>query len=269
MAIIMMSRGSYSGGRLLSECVAGHLAYRQIDREKILSKASGCGVSEAALRQALDRPPGFLDRFREERRRYMTLFQACLAEELAGGNVIYTGHLAHLMLGGVSHVLRIRVIAPMAFRLAAVREALELGRDEGLAYIHRQDHDRARWTRYLYGVDWSDPSLYDLVLNLEHVSIAEACEIVCASARKPVFAETDESRAAMADLALSYRVTAALLTTPETSELALEVRAKAGVVTLHGKVRTRKQLEAVAAVVGRTPGVSRTVLDGVVQALDA
>ena len=269
MAIIMMSRGSYSGGKLLSECVATQLCCRAIDREIILGKASGCGVSESKLRAALDRPPGFLDRFREERRRYMTLFQACLAEELTGGNVIYTGHLAHLMLGGVSHVLRIRIIAPMAFRLAAVQEALKLGREEGLAYIHRQDHDRARWTRYLYGVDWTDPALYDLVLNLEHVSIAEACEIVCASARKPVFSETDESRAAMVDLALSYRVTAGLLTTPETSELALEVRANAGVVTLHGKVRTRKQLEAVEGVVSRTPGVTKTVLDGVIQVLDA
>ncbi len=171
MAIIMLSRGSHSGGKLLSDCVAAHLSYRSINRETIIAKASGCGTTERKLRDALERPPSFWDRFREDRRRYMTLFQACLTEELGSGNVIYTGHSAHLLLGGVSHVLRVRIIAPLAFRLAAVQDALQLGRDAALAYIRGQDEDRARWTRYLYGVEWSDPALYDLVLNLEHLRI--------------------------------------------------------------------------------------------------
>ncbi len=264
----MLSRGSYSGGKLLSECVAAHLSYRCIDRETIIARATGCGVVEATLRDALEKPPGFWDRLREERRHYMTLFQACLTEEVRTGDVIYTGHLAHLMLGAVSHVLRVRIIAPMNFRLAAVQDALKMDREAALAHIHQYDEGRAKWTRYLYGVDWSDPALYDLVVSLEHMRIEEACEIVAASARQPAFAETEESRAAMADLALSCRVTAALLTTPETSELALDVRAKAGVVSVHGKVRTHKQLQAVEAIVRGTPGVTGTVLDDVVQVLD-
>ncbi len=73
----------------------------------------------------------------------------------------------------------------------------------------------------------------------------------------------------MADLALSCRVTAALLTAPETSELALEVKAGAGTVVLHGKVRNRKQLEAVERIVRGTPGVTKAVLDGLIQVLDA
>jgi cytidylate kinase len=29
------------------------------------------------------------------------------------------------------------------------------------------DRDRRKWTQFLYGLDWGQPSLYDLVINLE------------------------------------------------------------------------------------------------------
>jgi hypothetical protein len=69
------------------------------------------------------------------------------------------------------------------------------------------DEDRRKWTRYLYGVDWEDPSLYDLVINLEHISIDQACHLVIGMTKEAAF-----------DLALN----------PFTANLEVEVHAASG-----------------------------------------
>jgi aspartate/methionine/tyrosine aminotransferase len=63
-------------------------------------------------------------------------------------------------------------------RVAMVQERLKMNESEALAYIQKMDQDRQRWSQYLYGVDWGDPFLYDLVLNLERLDIPQACEIM-------------------------------------------------------------------------------------------
>ncbi len=84
---------------------------------------------------------------------------------------MYHGNAGHLLLKGGPHVLRVRIIAPMEFRLKMAQDRLKLSRAEALDYIARMDQDRRKWAQYLYGVDWGDPANYDIVLNLEHMTI--------------------------------------------------------------------------------------------------
>jgi cytidylate kinase len=269
MAVITISRGTFSGGKALAHCLAEHLGYRSIEREAIIQGAAACGASEVKLREAIERPPGIFDHFTEERRRYMALFQACLAEKAREDGLIYLGNAGHLLLHGISHVLRVRIIAPLEHRVCALQETEHLEREEALAHIQKMDHDRARWTRFLYGVDWSDPALYDLVVNLERTSVDEACRTVAALAAQESFRFTPQAREAIEDLALSGRVRATLLTHPETSALVLEVEARGGTVTLRGRVRNLRQREAVEALAGQTAGVGRLVTAELVQVLDS
>ena len=183
MSVITISRGSFSGGKTLAECLAVKLGYRCIGRETIVERAAASGVSHEELLAALLKPPGFLERFKHKRYQYLTLFQAALAEEVRNGNVVYHGNAGHLMLKGAAPVLRIRIIAPIEMRLAMVQERLKLTGNEALDYIQKMDEGRKKWTQYLYGVDWEDPALYDLVVNLEHMDIEEACEVINALAR--------------------------------------------------------------------------------------
>ena len=97
--------------------------------------------------------------------------------------MVYHGNAGHLMLKGAPAVLRIRIIAPIEMRLAMVQERLKLTGNEALDYIQKMDEGRKKWTQYLYGVNWEDPALYDLVVNLEHMDIEEACEVINALIR--------------------------------------------------------------------------------------
>lgn len=255
MAIITISRGSFSGGKMLAECLAAALGYRCVDRDTIVERATAFGVTQEELRNALDRPPTFFDRFHRKKATYLCVIQAALLEEVRSGNAVYHGNAGHFLLGGIPHVLRTRIIAPVEFRLAMTQERMQMGQAEALAYIQKVDEERARWTRFLYGVDWGDPSFYDLVVNLERMDIREACDTIAAAARHKCFEETATSRAVAVDLTLASRVKARLATAPATAQLELEVTARDGVVKLRGSAFSQEQIHAIRDLASGVSGV--------------
>lgn len=255
MSVITISRGSFSGGKMLAECLATRLGYRCIDRDVIVERAAAQGVSQEELRDALEKPPGFLERFSHKRYKYLALVQASLAEEVKNGRVIYHGLGGHLLLGGGRHILRTRIIAPLAYRVRMVCERLNYTRAEAIAHVEKMDEQRRRWTSFLYGVDWGDPALYDIVINLEHMSLDTACQIISTAARRRCFEFTGACQKALEELALASRVKATLALTPITENLEVEVTAENGVVSIKGKVPGLEYLEEVQRVAGAVPGV--------------
>lgn len=257
MSIVTISRGSFSGGRLLAECVGEALGYRVVSREVIVEAAARYGVAEAKLTEALEKPPGFWEHFKYERRLYLTYLQAALCEQARGDRVVYHGHAGHLLLRGVGHVLRVRLIAPMEFRIAAAMERLRLDREAAVQYIERVDRERTRWTKFIYGVDWSDPLNYDLELNLERISLDGACGVVRAAVSLPEFQTTPASEQALEDLLLGSRVRAALACASGTSAAEIEVEAHGAVVRLRGRLSSDELIGEVIRVAEAVPGVRR------------
>ncbi len=256
MSVITISRGSFSGGKTLAGCLCQRLGYRCIDRDVIVQRAAAFGASEDELKHALEKPPGFLERFQHNRYRYLALIQAALTEEVRTGKAVYHGLAGHLLLKGGHPILRTRIIAPLEVRIQMLQERMDYSRSRAIAYIETVDADRRKWTRFLYGVDWGDPSLYDIVLNLEHITIDDACGIIVATVAERCFEFTPECQQRMDDLALGSRVRAALAIDTSTQDLEVEVVARAGAVSLRGSVSTIAQIEEVRRVASGTPGVA-------------
>jgi BON domain/Cytidylate kinase-like family len=134
-------------------------------------------------------------------------------------------------------------------------ETLGMSHDEAVRYIENSDHERESWTRFLYGVDWLDPALYDVTLNLRTLGIDGAVEASLAVVRRAEFEPTAASRRAMESLVLTSRVMAALAADDETAAAGVQVHADGGLVSLRGRVRPARMVDAVLAVVGRVEGV--------------
>jgi hypothetical protein len=117
------------------------------------------------------------------------------------------------------------------------------------------DEHRRKWTHYLYGVDWGDPTLYDMVLNLEHISVEEACNVLVATVRERCFTLTPQCQVRMNDLAIASRVRANLALNPPTSGLEVEVTAAEGRVRIRGRLAGLEQLEEVRRVATNSRGV--------------
>jgi cytidylate kinase len=255
MSIITISRGTFSGGEALAKEVAERLEYRCISREVILEAAREYGIPAAELGAAMEQPPSFWERVMGARESYLLFMQAALCKHAREGHLVYHGRVGHLLLPGVTHVIRVRVIADPEFRVRAVMQAQHLGREEALAYIAKVDRERRQWVRFLFDVDWEDPRLYDVVLNLSRLRLATASETVVHLAERAEFQPTVESEQSMRDLALTSHIAALLASNPHTQEADLHVVARDGIVTISGTGHWPEVEATVFAVVRQVEGV--------------
>ena len=252
MAIITISRGTFSGGKAIAECLSKKLGYRCIDRDMLVRKAATRRVSEHDLRAALELPPAFPGRFNHTRYIYLALIQAALIDEIRTGNAVYHGLAGHLLLRGTPGLLRLRIIAPMDYRLRMAQERLNFSRSDAIAHIEAMDRDRRKWTQFLYGVDWGDPSLYDLLINLERTTVEQASVVVASLVECGGLELSPESQAALDDLALASRVRAALAQDPFTQNLEFEVESRGGEIAIRGD--GVEEVEEIRRVVAAVPG---------------
>jgi cytidylate kinase len=251
MAIITISRGSFSGGKTLAECLARRLNYHCIDRDVVAQRASARGVSPGDLLAALDTPPTTaLYTLNHRKYIYLVLIQAAIAAEMSSGNAVYHGLVGHRLFPEDFPALRLRVIAPLEFRIRAAQERMRSTRPEAIAYIEKMDDQRSKWTRYLYGVDWEDPSLYDFVVNLQRLTVEQACRLVEAMIKQGGFEFTPNHMTSMQDFVLATRVRAALACDPMTSNLEMEVLSTRGDITIRGDLCDQAdEIQRVAAAV--------------------
>jgi cytidylate kinase len=246
---------------MLAESLARRLGYRCVDRDQIIQKAAAWGVSQDDLRTAIERPPTFLGQSQHTKYLYLAFIQAALTEEVRTGNAIYHGLAGHLLLGKGPHVLHARIIAPMEFRIGRLQDRLKCNRKEAIAYIEKMDEERRRWTRFLYGVSWEDPSLYDIVLNLEQLNLDDACDLLFSASQLKYFEITPEIRRTMDDLATASHVKANLAMNPATFNVQFEVAAKGGAVSIKGDIIGPYQAKKIGSIVRGIPGVTEVHLD--------
>jgi cytidylate kinase len=261
MPIITISRGSFSGGEILAERVAQRLGARCLSREVLVEVAATYGVPEPKLIQFFDTRPGVWERLTQSRRLYLIFLQATMCERAWQGNLVYHGQAGHLLLPGISHVLKVRLIAPLAYRIGAVMEREGLGREAALQFIQRVDDERLQRMRYLFNVDWRDPTLYDVILNLEHMTLETAADVVIYMAKHPEYQPTPASIKALQDLTLSCRVQAAVASHPTTRGIEVEVQADNGMIWVSGVVDDGELQEEILQVAGTVPGVSEVVAE--------
>jgi cytidylate kinase len=242
MAIITISRGTFTGGKILADRLGTTLHYPVLSREDALAEASKTyGISEEEVASALGEPPHFWQQ--------------------VPGNLIYHGNAGHLLIGGISHVLRVRVIANIEFRIEAAMNQLKCGRDEAIAYIEKVDKKRRKWAQFLYGVEWDDPALYDVVLNLERMGIVGTCMTIARMVELGDFKVTPASHQTQEDLLLSCKVWIALAKDEHTKTALINVTADQGKVTVRGGAGSGKVIDAIQAVAGRVPGVKEVATE--------
>jgi len=255
VSVIAISRGTFSGGEALATGVAERLAYRCVSREVLLEAAWGYGVPVDKVASAMEKRPPLWERLIGKRTAYFTFVRAALCDQALEGRLVYHGYLGHLVLPGVSHALRVRAIADMEYRIQAAMRHQGLDRKDAVAHIDRVDKERRQWTRSVYDVDWDDPALFDVVLNLSRMSVATACEMVVRLTEREEFQPTAASMKVLRDLVLGNRVAAMFARDERTRGTDLKVTADDGIVSVTGTTQSPALLEAVAAVAREVDGV--------------
>lgn len=255
MPIITISKGSMPEGTAIAQQAAEKLGYRCVEPEVVNEAARRFQISEDKLTQLLEEVPGFWEKITRTRRNYLIFIQAAMCELAREDNMVYHGSGGQQLLREIPHVLKVRVVVPMPRRVAWLAAQRGLSSQEAARRIEAEDAGKTQRLRYLFDIDWNDPDLYDLVVNLEHISIASAVEIIAGISQRAEFQVTPESRQGLENLALASLVKATLAANERTNKALVEVMADAGTVTLSGAVFSEGAKEEILEVVRLVEGV--------------
>ena len=255
MPVITISRGSLSGGSALAKALATKLGCACIDRESLADLAIDRGIQVGQLESVLVKAPASRRKLARERELYLATVTAKLCELALAGDLVYHGHAGHLLLRGVPHVLRVRAVSSTEKRIEAVESRLRLPREQAIEFIDKIDRDRSRWAEYLHGVRWDDPTLYDIVVNLESMPPENAAVALCAMTELPDYQQTPASRRAIAELLLASRARIALGQDEKTSRADVRVRTRGGTVSVHCMPRQASVIEHIPGALAKIEGV--------------
>ncbi len=257
MPIISISQGSYSGSQELAEALQKRLGYKVVRLVDALEGAKRYGISKDDMYRGLDMPANFFERFSRRKERYILAMQATLGELMADGDGIYCGLAGQFIFQGLCGVFKVRLVAPMDYRITATISNMRVSHDEAVSYIRHADDRRAKWGRQMFGVDLNSPELYDLVVNLEHMSLDTAADMITGTIERTEF--PDDCKRQFQDFAVEKRVRAALRFNSPFIADGIDIAAKDGVVTLSGGRAFEDSRSEIVDFVSRIKGVAKVV----------
>ena len=224
MAIITISRGSYSRGKEIAEKVAARLGYECISRDLLLEVSREHNIPELKLVHAIHDAPGMLERLGRKEEKYIAFIKSALLRRLKEDNIVYHGLAGHFFVKYVPHVLKVRVLADMEDRVRLESERKNIDAEEARRILEKDDKERRKWSQCLYGIDTADPSLYDLVVHIKQLTVDDAVDIICGCVSKAQFKTTHESQRLIEDLALSADIHNALMDVGSNIEVCVDNR---------------------------------------------
>ncbi|AOY57742.1 MULTISPECIES: AAA family ATPase [Desulfococcus] len=260
MAIITISRGSYSRGKDVAEMLARKLGYACLSRDILLEASDEFDIPEIKLVRALHDAPTVLERFSHGKERYVNYIRSALLLHVLKDNVVYHGLAGHYLLSDIPNVLKVRIIADMEDRVREEMKRENISAEKARYILKKDDEERRKWSLQLYGTDTWDSRLYDMVLNIKNLTVDDAVDILAETAQKPIFQTTSESKQILENLALAARVQMKLTKLDPT----ISVSAENGMVNIANINRTSADNSAALAEIKRlaesVPGVKEVVL---------
>jgi len=194
MAVITISRQYGSGGNEIAVRVSQQLGYRYFDKEMLAQAASEEGIlngEKVDFSEDNYKMRGFLDRLfnwprmvaqvgtriedktgaiSEEIRilnevESVNLIRSAIEEAYEHGDVVIVGRGGQAILGEKPGAFHVRIQAPLPARVERLheRENYSLGGAQDAAI--KRDRAAADYLKRFHDIDWSDPLLYDLVVN--------------------------------------------------------------------------------------------------------
>jgi len=211
VAIITISRGSYSRGKEVAETLAGRLGYECVSEDILLEACEEFSIPEIRLVKALHDAPSILDRFKYGRERYISYLRAAFFSHMVKDNIVYHGLAGHFFLQGIDHVLKVRILANMVDRVKEEVKRENLSEEKALYMLQKDDEERSRWGLALYGQDTWDCNLYDAVLRIDTLTVDDVVNTLYSIIQQGKFDTSSESAKKLKERALLANIHAKIV----------------------------------------------------------
>jgi cytidylate kinase len=200
MRVITIAREFGSGGATIARMLADRLGWRLLDRELVDEVARAANVEPrvveefdercdawlAALLRAVwqgsgEWPSGLSDADLLDARTMAKLTRPIVEHAAEAGNCIIVGRGAQCILQDRRDTFHAFLYAPLELRKRRVAERVG-GVKNLVRHMDEKDAERAAYIHKYFGRQWSDPHLYDLMLNTR-CGDETAVETILAAAR--------------------------------------------------------------------------------------
>ncbi len=197
MAVITVSGLYVSGKKLFGKNLARRLNYDYVDREIIRELARCANISEdyaesyedgrfRGLMQILSNTISerFIKRLVGDSSGYINskiyfkLLEEIVLSLAKRDNIVIAGRGSHCILQGYESAYFIKILADWEDRVEYAQKTLGFQVEDIEGYIRERDERKRKFMKYFYKVDWLDPSLFSLVINLSKVSMEEGIQQV-------------------------------------------------------------------------------------------
>jgi hypothetical protein len=105
----------------------------------------------------------------------------------------------------------VRIIADLEERVKEEMKRENISAEEARRILLKDDEERRKWSKSLYGIDTWDPSLYDLVINIKCITVDGAVDLIKCALQDPCFKTTPEGQKLVDEMSLAARIEAALI----------------------------------------------------------
>lgn len=260
MSIVTISRQVGSLGSEVALKLAEALRVECADKTTLEKYLNDHGIPPEVRERFEEKRPSLWDALSFDKHRYLHHLKAAILDFAVKGEGVIVGRGSPVFLQGVPGVLHVKLVAPMAVRVARIRE--QHGCDDAHAkrIIHHGDHDRSGFYRYFFDVDWNSPELYDLTINTGVLSAAQVVDLIrrvldsnCVSNDPHAF------QLALSDQLLAHAVTTKILYDEQVPLRFFTATAEDGVVTISGVTGIPEDVSRCAELAAAVPGVKSVV----------
>ncbi len=114
------------------------------------------------------------------------------------GHVVLVGRASHLVTAGFPRAVHVRVIGSFEHRVERLMASENCSRDDAATKIMEVDETRRHFVARHFNSDVNDPLKYDLIFNMDRITVEEAARQIAHLVTSPDFRDKEAQR--LADL---------------------------------------------------------------------
>lgn len=195
--MITISRQNGTSGHKIAELLANKLGIPFYDKDLITIASQESRFAEQAFNAAEETATtalGYALSNRSNRSLYgmplndqLFMVQSGVIRTVADqGPALFVGRCADYVLDGYKETIKIFLQASQESRVKTLMEREGLTKREAEAKIRRLDKSRATYYNYYTDRKWSNLGNYDIVLNVSHLTVEEAADLLYTFIRQVV-----------------------------------------------------------------------------------
>jgi cytidylate kinase len=244
---------------VVARLVSEGLKIELFDDNRLHQEAIKMGILAEDIKELGGKAPGLFDRLLRNRSElYLDYMEVLIYEVAKKGEGVIIGHGSQMLLRDFECALHVHIYAGESTRIQNLVTQKGLNEEASRKLIRRSDHEQKGFFSYSFHMDWSDPSLYDLIINTEQIGLDLTAKIIMDVARSDRMKACSLAAVeSMERLGLKKKVHAALLK-EGISLMLIEVLDK-GVVEVYGVARSKEEEARISRIVKGIPGVSEVL----------